>query len=264
MDFTLTAEQAALVTAIEGLAARFQQTPTEFRGFALVSERARAGADSGGVLRHRHDTGPRPGRCGVGGGASRAPAVRRRGRAVDAGAPAGCPAGSGRVRLRSSNRAVPVGSSRARGRCSSQTARARRRARLARCSRAGRLDLRLPDGAAEAPVATRPLGERSGRRAQVAAGGARGGSRGADAGGDRRDRRAPERAQAIRQTARQLSGAAPSHGGVRGARGGREVARAEGGVHGRRRATPRWLRFTRRRARLGSSTTCTRCSARWG
>jgi Acyl-CoA dehydrogenase, C-terminal domain len=38
MDFTLTADQTALATAVEGLAARFQQTPTDFRGFALVSQ----------------------------------------------------------------------------------------------------------------------------------------------------------------------------------------------------------------------------------
>ena len=37
MDFTLTAEQAALATAVEGLAARFQQPPRDFRGFAVVS-----------------------------------------------------------------------------------------------------------------------------------------------------------------------------------------------------------------------------------
>jgi hypothetical protein len=37
MDFTLTADHAALATALEGLAARFQHTPTDFRGFALVS-----------------------------------------------------------------------------------------------------------------------------------------------------------------------------------------------------------------------------------
>jgi hypothetical protein len=38
MDFTPTDDQAALATAVEGLAARYQQTPTDFRGFALVSE----------------------------------------------------------------------------------------------------------------------------------------------------------------------------------------------------------------------------------
>jgi hypothetical protein len=38
MDFTLTADQATLATAVEGLASRFQQTPTDFRGFALVSD----------------------------------------------------------------------------------------------------------------------------------------------------------------------------------------------------------------------------------
>jgi Acyl-CoA dehydrogenase, C-terminal domain len=38
MDFTLTADQAALATAVEGLAARFEQTPTDFRGLALVSQ----------------------------------------------------------------------------------------------------------------------------------------------------------------------------------------------------------------------------------
>ena len=38
MDFTLTADRAALATALDGLAARFEQTPTDFRGFALVSE----------------------------------------------------------------------------------------------------------------------------------------------------------------------------------------------------------------------------------
>jgi hypothetical protein len=37
MDLTPTPDQAALATAIERLAARFQQTPTEFRGFALVN-----------------------------------------------------------------------------------------------------------------------------------------------------------------------------------------------------------------------------------
>jgi hypothetical protein len=39
MDFTLTAEQAALAKAVEGLAARFQQTPADFCGFSLVSQR---------------------------------------------------------------------------------------------------------------------------------------------------------------------------------------------------------------------------------
>jgi Acyl-CoA dehydrogenase, C-terminal domain len=38
MDFTLTADQAALATAVEGLAARFQETPADFRGLALASE----------------------------------------------------------------------------------------------------------------------------------------------------------------------------------------------------------------------------------
>jgi hypothetical protein len=37
MDLTLTADQASLGTAIEGLAARFQQSPVDFRGFALVN-----------------------------------------------------------------------------------------------------------------------------------------------------------------------------------------------------------------------------------
>jgi hypothetical protein len=38
MDFTLTADQTALATAVEKLAARFQQVPADFRGFALVSQ----------------------------------------------------------------------------------------------------------------------------------------------------------------------------------------------------------------------------------
>jgi hypothetical protein len=37
MDLTLSADQASLATAIEGLAARFQQPPIDFRGFALVN-----------------------------------------------------------------------------------------------------------------------------------------------------------------------------------------------------------------------------------
>lgn len=37
MDFTLTDDQIDLATALDGLAAPFQQTPAEFRGFALVS-----------------------------------------------------------------------------------------------------------------------------------------------------------------------------------------------------------------------------------
>jgi hypothetical protein len=38
MDLTLTADQVSLATALEGLAAQFQQRPIDFRGFALVSE----------------------------------------------------------------------------------------------------------------------------------------------------------------------------------------------------------------------------------
>jgi len=38
MDFTLTADQVALATALEGLAAPFNEMPTNFRGFALESE----------------------------------------------------------------------------------------------------------------------------------------------------------------------------------------------------------------------------------
>jgi hypothetical protein len=38
MDLRLTPDQTALVTAINGLAAQFQDMPVEFRGFALVSE----------------------------------------------------------------------------------------------------------------------------------------------------------------------------------------------------------------------------------
>jgi hypothetical protein len=38
MDFTLTAEQVSLGTALDGLAASFKDKPIEFRGFALVSE----------------------------------------------------------------------------------------------------------------------------------------------------------------------------------------------------------------------------------
>jgi hypothetical protein len=38
MDLTLTADQVALTTALEGLAAPFQAIPVEFRGFSLVSE----------------------------------------------------------------------------------------------------------------------------------------------------------------------------------------------------------------------------------
>jgi hypothetical protein len=37
MDFTLTTEQVDLATAVDGLAAQYQQIPIEFRGFALVS-----------------------------------------------------------------------------------------------------------------------------------------------------------------------------------------------------------------------------------
>jgi hypothetical protein len=37
MDLRLTSDQAALLTAIEGLSARFQEMPVDFRGFALVS-----------------------------------------------------------------------------------------------------------------------------------------------------------------------------------------------------------------------------------
>jgi hypothetical protein len=37
MDFTLTADQTALATAVERLAARFQQAPHDFRGLTLVS-----------------------------------------------------------------------------------------------------------------------------------------------------------------------------------------------------------------------------------
>jgi hypothetical protein len=38
MDLRLTPDQAALVTAVDALAARFQEKPIEFHGFALVSE----------------------------------------------------------------------------------------------------------------------------------------------------------------------------------------------------------------------------------
>jgi hypothetical protein len=38
MDFSLTPDQAALVTAIDGLAVPFREKPIEFHGFALVSE----------------------------------------------------------------------------------------------------------------------------------------------------------------------------------------------------------------------------------
>lgn len=38
MDFTLTADQTALATALEGLVAPFKETPVTFRGFALASE----------------------------------------------------------------------------------------------------------------------------------------------------------------------------------------------------------------------------------
>jgi hypothetical protein len=37
MDLALTADQAALATALERLSSRFQQTPMDFRGFALVN-----------------------------------------------------------------------------------------------------------------------------------------------------------------------------------------------------------------------------------
>jgi hypothetical protein len=38
MDLTLNADQIGLATALEGLAAPFEQRPTDFRGFVLVSE----------------------------------------------------------------------------------------------------------------------------------------------------------------------------------------------------------------------------------
>jgi hypothetical protein len=38
MDLRLTADQTALLTAVDGLAARFQAKPIEFHGFALASE----------------------------------------------------------------------------------------------------------------------------------------------------------------------------------------------------------------------------------
>jgi len=38
MDFTLTTDQLALATALEGLTAPFKEMPTNFRGFALESE----------------------------------------------------------------------------------------------------------------------------------------------------------------------------------------------------------------------------------
>jgi hypothetical protein len=38
MDLRLTSDQTALLTAIEGLSARFQEMPVDFRGFTLVSE----------------------------------------------------------------------------------------------------------------------------------------------------------------------------------------------------------------------------------
>jgi Acyl-CoA dehydrogenase, C-terminal domain len=48
MDFTLTTDQLSLATALDGLAASFQDKPIEFRGFALASEeleRQLAGAE---------------------------------------------------------------------------------------------------------------------------------------------------------------------------------------------------------------------------
>ena len=44
MDFTLTADQAALSSAIERLAVRFDMKPTDFHGFALEATRTRTGA----------------------------------------------------------------------------------------------------------------------------------------------------------------------------------------------------------------------------
>jgi Acyl-CoA dehydrogenase, C-terminal domain len=38
MDFTLTADQVSLATAVDGLAAQFKDKPIEFRGLALVSD----------------------------------------------------------------------------------------------------------------------------------------------------------------------------------------------------------------------------------
>ncbi|MGB8366660.1 MAG: acyl-CoA dehydrogenase family protein [Rhizomicrobium sp.] len=38
MEFTLTPDQITLATALDGLAARFETKPTDFHGFALVSE----------------------------------------------------------------------------------------------------------------------------------------------------------------------------------------------------------------------------------
>lgn len=38
MDFQLSEDQKALMTALDGLAARFEQKPTDFHGFALVSD----------------------------------------------------------------------------------------------------------------------------------------------------------------------------------------------------------------------------------
>jgi hypothetical protein len=42
MDFTINADQAALATALEGLAAPYKEMPTNFRGFALASEELEA------------------------------------------------------------------------------------------------------------------------------------------------------------------------------------------------------------------------------
>jgi hypothetical protein len=42
MDFTLTADQSALATALEGLVAPYKEMPVNFRGFALASEELEA------------------------------------------------------------------------------------------------------------------------------------------------------------------------------------------------------------------------------
>ena len=50
MDFTLTADQATLATALDKLAARYETKPTEFHGFALTSPALEQELEDGGFF----------------------------------------------------------------------------------------------------------------------------------------------------------------------------------------------------------------------
>ena len=142
MDFRLTADQSALVEAIDKLAAQFEVKPTESRGFALPGGELDRGARGRSVLRHR--AGSRIGRsvCGDGGRATwRVCRTRRNsrspcwsGRSCQAIGPARWQSSSTGVQDVSSRRRAPSSSSKARASVSCVRPPAMR-SRSSRCSR---------------------------------------------------------------------------------------------------------------------------------